>query len=210
MKTLSKWASGLLLACLVALPASAGTILDPTVGFTLRGNTGETGGAIGIDDTWNNGGFQGFVTSVFSQTDHTQFEFDMSGVAGPATSATLIWTLEGGSASDPMFIDSYAADGVASLSDWVNGQVGAVGTDNAAVGTHSLDITSLFNASLGLDHLGISFSIDAHPSQAFFIFDNINSAQISYESASVPEPGVLSLLVFGLLGMTRARNRKMV
>jgi len=170
--------------------------------FTLR-STVNAGPATEIDATFG-GGFQGFVTNVEGgQVDHTHWEFDMSLIGGPVQNATLDWSWFSSQATDTVFVETYSADGIASLADWVVTSGTPYASFNAT--TTTLDITNLINASLGLSHLGIVFSIDSHPNQAF-LGQSVDPMSLSFASA-VPEPSIIAIFGLGLLGLGFARRR---
>ena len=181
-------------------------VIDPDVSFTLRAPN-EAGPATGMDANWNDGGFQGFVTNS-SFSDHTLFEFDMAAITAPVLSASLEWSFERGSIGDTVFVDSYVADGVASLSDWVLQNSNLAGTGTGSPGAQSIDVTSLVQASAGAGFLGFSFSIDTHPQQAFFEFSNPNGARLNVTFAAVPAPATILMVVLGLLatGVRKVRG----
>lgn len=172
-----------------------------TANFTLRSAT-NAGPALGMDATWGNGGYEGFITNLEnSQVDRTYLEFDMALFGGPVQDAMLDFTLDG-SASDTISMAVYSANGIAELSDWFTPNTPFT-TFDGGQSNYSIDITSLINSSLSsLAFIGFAFSIDSFPDQAFF--DTRAAPVINYETASVPEPSVAillssSLMIFGLM-----------
>ena len=184
-----------------AYPASATTIA-PDVYFTLRADF-NAGPALLMDDTLF--GFQGFITNDEGrQVDHTQWEFDMSLITGPVASATLDFTMIIASGSDTFFIDSYSADGIASLSDWLT----ASGSVASYLGTQSpvsIDITSLINASLAFTHIGFSFAVDPHPYQGFFNQARDPGTTLTFTLVPEPSTGALLLVGIAFAGLRRSR-----
>ena len=199
--TMRRFLSSLQIASLLLVattgPAIAITIL-PTVNFTLRSSF-NAGPVTAMDATWGNGGFDGFITNMEgSQVDRTYLEYDLSAITGPVASATFDFRLSG-SSTDVISIDTYAADGVAHVSDWFTPLIAFTSFSPTGSGfsSFSFDVTSLINSNIGLPFGGVVFSIDAHPSQGFF--DTLSFPSLNF--TPIPEPSTLALFGIGALGM---------
>lgn len=190
-----------ILMLIVTYQAQAGIIIAETY-FTLR-STSNAGPADAMNEFGgvNEGGFLGLMTNweVGNQIDHTQWEFDMSTITGPVSSATLDWTLLSSAPTNTILIDAYSADGMASLDDWL---IGAGTAGSFSVPETSFDITSLINDNLTESYLGFSFSIfnsDTTPKQAsIWAFSDKMSLNFT---TNVPEPDTLVLMALGLIGL---------
>ncbi len=199
LNTLSTSIVGMLML-IVTYQAQAG-IITADVYFTLR-STSQDGPADLMGELGDTNGILGLLTnSESSQIDHTQWEFDMSMITGPVSSATLDWSWSGSqNRDDVVFVDAYSADGLASLDDWLTA-AGAAGSFPAADPATpvnlaaSFDITSVINANLTESYLGFSFSIDPVPGQGFF---GSFSDPMTLNFTNVPEPGTLVLMTLGL------------
>lgn len=179
--------------------ASAATA-NPAANFTLRSSS-NAGPAAGMDSTWSNGGFEGFLTNLEGgQVDRTYLEYDLSVLSGPVTSASLNFNMSG-SAADIVSMSWYAANGVAEMAEWFTALI-PVTTFGAGNGSYAIDITALINANLNLPFIGFAFSIDGHPNQAFFSMDA--PPQLNY----TPEPGSLALLGLALAAAALSRRRQ--
>ncbi len=177
-----------------AVPITADTY------FTVRSNTGNTGPGTMLDATQDGGLFLGFLTNTPTQVDRTHWEFDMALIGGPVTSATLDFSIDQASSTDTIFIESYSADGVAMLSDFIMGIGGHFNSFSGTTSPVSIDITAAINANLAASHIGFAFSIDPFPQQAFFA-QNQRFDPMTLNFSPVPEPGTWLLMGSGLIGL---------
>jgi len=192
--------SGLLL-CSTVLTAAASTV-SPTANFTLR--TFNSGPASGMDNIWGDGGFEGFLTNLEgAHVDRTYLEYNMSSFLQPVSNATLDFNLIG-NPNDLISIGYYQANGIAELSDWSVPQT-PFKTFNAGSGFYSIDITSLINSNIGkMNYLGLAFSIDSFPDQAFF---DMSLAPVINHTPT-PIPAAIWIFGSGIAGIAGLRRRK--
>ena len=193
--------AALLLASTVFANQASATVINPTANFTLRSIT-NAGPAYSMDNTWDNAGFEGFLTNVVGVVDRTYLEYSMAGFGGPVANATLNFNLAN-SRGYIISMGSYAADGISDLAEWSTIQTLFTKFEDLSV-AHSVDITALINSSLeGPAFIGFGFSING--SQAFF--SRAEAPFINFTAAAVPEPSSLALLGLGLAAAEYSRRR---
>lgn len=199
------------LTLIILKPAYTEIILADAA-FSLRSRNNES--ALVMDNTWGNGGFEGFLSNVGDLFDRTFFEYDITSYDDTSL-ATLEFDLIG-SPTDVITMWAYSADGISSLSDWsaASNPVLSFSPSPTTVFSYhySMDITSALQEFNG-SHIGFYFSIDSHPYQAFFNMSAppalINFGEPYVHIPPVPEPRTLSLFGLGLVALTYGFKRRM-
>jgi hypothetical protein len=199
LNTISTSIVGILML-IVTYQAQAGIIIADAY-FTLRSEI-NAGPVVRMDVLGGpTTGILGLLTNSENTklVDHTHWEFDMSTITGPVSSATLDWTWSFSQGRpDVISVDVYSADGQAATTDWLAASDGPL-TFLANLEVTSFDITSVINANLTESYLGFSLNIDESPGQGFF--GNRSDPMTLNFTTNVPEPGTLALMALGLVGL---------
>lgn len=155
--------------------------------------------------------------------DRTVAHFDLAGFAGPVLSASLNLSMQNqDDFASVLDIYTFAGDGTVSLDEWNSGTLfttltGLLGSPVNPV----VDITALLNAAIGNGDSYLSFNLRNEEDEGRFFLSHVidgvygtgSSAGptfISYETAPVPLPAGLPLLLVGLgcFGVLARRSRR--
>lgn len=188
------------------------------VGWTVSTSGGSSGATINngsynpLGDTGANAPIGGFYDAVFDQGGPgvaTIFDLIISLPTTTVTSAIFSWdhiienhhssyflpAAEGGAGFGQLF-RALVTDGAGTtLVDAFTST--AANTTFGVLQNNSVDLTTFVNANLGAT-IGIQFENRA---EAWFMTTQLDNASFLVDVSSVPEPGVITLLCFGLVSL---------